>query len=147
MPGPPPTPHNLLAPDSFRRGLGSDEPSPDVKIPTPPTWLCTRGRAEWKRLTRELKKVGLITELDRTILALHCNAVADVAQLRRVIEEGVIVRGPEIARMNDAIYLLMKTGQQFGLTPSSRRGLRLQRPTPPAKDPRGRKRKKILRMA
>ncbi|MCH8840870.1 MAG: hypothetical protein IH831_09410, partial [Planctomycetes bacterium] len=74
------------------------------------------------------------------------NAVADVAKHRKQIEAENLTEGPEVWALNRAIKRAIKTGSEFGRSPSARRGLRVQI-TPPSTDPRGRKRKKILKMA
>lgn len=42
------------------------------KIPTCPAHLCPSAKAEWKRLARQLQQLGLLTILDRALLAGYC---------------------------------------------------------------------------
>lgn len=53
-----------------------DELKPDVEIPGCPRHLLPEARKEWRRITPELEKYGLISKLDRSALALYCQAWA-----------------------------------------------------------------------
>lgn len=49
---------------------------PEVEIPNCPRHLLPEARKEWRRITPELERYGLISKLDRTALALYCQAYA-----------------------------------------------------------------------
>lgn len=49
---------------------------PEVEIPGCPKHLLPEARKEWKRITPELERYGLISKLDRSALALYCQAWA-----------------------------------------------------------------------
>lgn len=49
---------------------------PEVEIPTAPKHLWPEAKKEWKRITPELERYGLISKLDRAALALYCQAYA-----------------------------------------------------------------------
>lgn len=49
---------------------------PEVEIPNCPRHLLPEARKEWKRITPELERYGLISKLDRAALALYCQAYA-----------------------------------------------------------------------
>lgn len=53
-----------------------DELQPLVEIPNCPAHLLPEARREWKRITPELQRYGLISKLDRAALALYCQAYA-----------------------------------------------------------------------
>lgn len=53
-----------------------DSFQPQVDIPTAPKHLWPEARKEWRRITPELERYGLISKLDRTALALYCQAYA-----------------------------------------------------------------------
>lgn len=53
-----------------------DELQPLVEIPGCPRHLLPEARKEWKRITPELERYGLISKLDRATLALYCQAWA-----------------------------------------------------------------------
>lgn len=53
-----------------------DELQPLVEIPNCPAHLLPEARREWKRIVPELERYGLISKLDRSALALYCQAYA-----------------------------------------------------------------------
>jgi len=52
------------------------ELTPDIEIPDCPRHLLPEARKEWKRITPELEKYGLISKIDRAALALYCQCWA-----------------------------------------------------------------------
>ena len=48
--------------------------NPLVQIPECPAHLNDAAKTEWKRITRELEPLGLISQIDRAMLALYCQA-------------------------------------------------------------------------
>lgn len=78
--GPKPLPANV----HLLRGNPSKKPLADlvdglqveVEIPGCPPHLLPEARKEWKRITPELERYGLISKLDRAALALYCQAWA-----------------------------------------------------------------------
>jgi P27 family predicted phage terminase small subunit len=55
----------------------ANEPRPDVKVPGPPAWLGPDARNEWRRITKELAALRMISLLDRTTLGLYCQALQE----------------------------------------------------------------------
>lgn len=49
---------------------------PEVDIPSCPRHLWPEAKREWRRISEELTKYGLISQLDRSALALYCQAWA-----------------------------------------------------------------------
>lgn len=49
-----------------------DTLQPEIEIPGCPPHLLKEAKKEWKRITPHLEKYGLISQLDRTALALYC---------------------------------------------------------------------------
>lgn len=78
--GPLPLPSNvhLLRGNPSKKPLGDllDTLQPLVEIPGCPPHLLPEARKEWKRITPELERYGLVSKLDRTSLALYCQAYA-----------------------------------------------------------------------
>ena len=71
----------------------TDGLQPDVEIPGCPRHLLPEARKEWRRITPELERYGLISKLDRSALSLYCQAWARWVwaeeQLRRAHELAV----------------------------------------------------------
>jgi len=70
---------------------------PIVEIPDCPAHLMPEARKEWKRITPELERYGLISKLDRGALALYCQAWA-----RWVWAEKQLKRAQDIAAQRQA---------------------------------------------
>lgn len=49
---------------------------PEVEIPNFPSWIWPEAKKEWKRISVELLRYGLVTKLDRAALVLYCQAWA-----------------------------------------------------------------------
>ncbi len=87
--GPQPLPANVHA----LRGNASKKPiaqllgefQPEVEIPDSPTWLWPGAKKEWKRLTPELHRYGLISKLDRGALVRACQAWAKYEWAERML--------------------------------------------------------------
>ncbi len=94
--GPKPLPANvhLLRGNPSKLPVGQllDSLQPEVKIPGCPAHLLPEARKEWRRITPELQRYGLISKLDRGALALYCQAWA-----RWVWAEQQLVRAVRLA--------------------------------------------------
>jgi P27 family predicted phage terminase small subunit len=78
--GPAPLPANvhLIRGNASKKPIGAilDEFRPEVEIPHFPAWIWPEAKKEWKRLSFELERYGLISKLDRAALVLYCQAWA-----------------------------------------------------------------------
>lgn len=98
--GPQPLPGKVhqLRGNPSKKPLGEllGDVQPDVEIPGCPRHLLPEARKEWKRITPELEKLGLIAKIDRAALALYCQAWAWVVyheeQLQRAMEQTRVKR-------------------------------------------------------
>ena len=82
--GPLPKPAALKALEGNpgKRALNlSEGVNPPVSIPSAPKHLGPEARKEWKRITPLLEELGLISGLDRSALALYCQAVGRLTEL------------------------------------------------------------------
>jgi P27 family predicted phage terminase small subunit len=84
---------------------------------------------EWARLTKELSKLGLITQLDRGALATYCGAYAMWVEAMEQIQKygtmvkspnGFPVQSPYLAIANRQAEIMMRIASEFGFTPASR---------------------------
>ena len=131
MPGPPPKPTKLklLAGNPGHRPLNLSEPQP-TGIPTCPRHLDKDAKAEWKRISAELIKLGLLTSVDRAALAGYCQSYSrwvaaelQIAQFGLVVKagkSGYPIPSPFVGIANVASEAMRKFCIEFGLTPSSR---------------------------
>lgn len=91
----------------------ADGVNPRVEIPSAPKHLGTEARKEWKRITPLLEELGLISGLDRTALALYCQAVGRLAELETAFNGQVARLVDEGADYSDAVYKA-----SYAVTPS-----------------------------
>lgn len=91
--GPKPLPANvhLLRGNPGKRNLDDlfDELRPEVEIPDAPSWIWPEARKEWKRVSAELEKYGLISKLDRAALVLYCQAWARLVWAEKMLSRAM----------------------------------------------------------
>ena len=112
-----------------RRPLNPREATPKVTIPDPPEMLDELALAEWNRVTPLLAEVGLITRLDRAVVAGYCMAFSRWMECERMLKTtGLIVKSPNgypmyspyLAASNKALDQVRQMSEQIGLSGSSR---------------------------
>ena len=97
MRGRKPLPSNVvrLRGNPGKRRLNDAEPRPAAKVPPCPACLGDEARKEWQRLAKELAELGLLTGLDRGMLAAYCQAHALWVEAVSSIERyGTMVKSP-----------------------------------------------------
>lgn len=87
--------------------------NPQVEIPSAPRHLGNEARKEWKRITPFLEELGLISGLDRTALALYCQAVGRLSELETSFNGMVARLVAEGMDYADAVYKA-----SYSVTPS-----------------------------
>lgn len=133
--GRPPKPTALKALEGNRgkRKPRADEPKPKIKIPTCPTWMPAAGKAEWKRIAKELASLGLLAEVDRAALIAYASAYAELEKSERELKKGHFVTAvatttgrtykklsPWVKIRKDARKAMLEAIREFGMSPSSR---------------------------
>lgn len=112
-----------------KRPLNEREPSPPPAIPQCPPNIKGAGRKEWKRITVELAKLELISEMDKTALAVYCDIfnrwIEASAKLREfgmvvVSSQGFPMQSPYMSIVNKCLDQMRQYLTEFGMTPSSR---------------------------
>src|SRR4051812_32068274 len=84
----------ILSGNPGKRPVNSP-PRPAGADPAPPDWLQGEARAEWGRVASELHKLGLLTVLDVSVLAVYCICYQTWAEaVRAVAREGQTYRAP-----------------------------------------------------
>ena len=113
---------------SYRKDQHGDRVEVDPSIPSCPSWVGAKGKAEWRRLIAIFRKSNILTQLDRGPLAMHCHAYQVFLDAREDVErDGLIATGangpiqnPAVRIMNQAWSDYMKSAGEFGFTPVSR---------------------------
>lgn len=104
-------------------------PRPETKTPTIPKGLTKAAADEWKRVTRLLKTLGLVAELDRAALAVYCeawatwqHAQAEIAKTGHVVKSpsGFPIINPWVSVANGAHKQMQSLLSEFGLSPAAR---------------------------
>jgi P27 family predicted phage terminase small subunit len=112
-----------------KRPLNHLEPKPTSDLPTCPAHLQPSAKAEWKRLAHELHQLGILTRLDRSVLAAYCASYGRWVEAERRLKEtpmllktpaGYVQPSPWLAISNKSVELMHKFAAELGLSPSSR---------------------------
>lgn len=144
-PAPKPTALKVLQGNPGKRQLNDSEPTFEKtdEILKPPSYLSTYAKKEWKRIAPMLIKNNLLTDADITTLAAYCQAYHRWIEAEKAIriygmvcktDKGNIIQRPEVGIANKAMSEMVKYGKEFGLTPSSRSQLHIEKPEE-AEDP------------
>ena len=111
------------------REHNSSEPRPKISAPKCPRHITGAARAEWNRICKHLKKLGIITLLDRVAIAGYSTAWGHFIEAERMIAEkghlvkdakGNAVPNPYMKIWEKSAVLMLRFGAELGLTPSSR---------------------------
>ena len=134
---PKPTEVKKLEGNPGKRAINKKEPKPESVVPRCPSHLPKTAKAEWARITKELKTLGLISRIDRAALVAYCQAWADYIEANQTIDEqgAVIVsekggayQNPWVGIKNNALNRLIRISAEFGMTPSSRSRVQADKP-------------------
>lgn len=136
---PAPTKIKQLRGNPGRRPLPKSEPSPATDKPTPPRWLSKYARSEWRYIVPKLYELGLLTKIDRAELAAYCEAFASFREATEALQRegnkpvikthnGNWVQNPWISIRNKSAESMHKYAQQFGMTPSARTRISVEKP-------------------
>ena len=104
---------NLNEPE-FAKVTGKDSAPPDYLVPL--------AAGEWRRIFPELKKTGILTKLNRNVLAGYCAAYANWREVQDRLNRDIksLIPPAVVLRMaNQALESLRRYASEFGLTPSS----------------------------
>ena len=119
----------LLQGEKKKSRINQNEPQPELGVPVCPAFLSETAKAEWDRISKELDKLGLLTEMDMAALAGYCDAYGRWADASVILKkEGLIIRtetdrivqNPALAIIAQALKEMKGFLVEFGMTPSSR---------------------------
>ena len=142
---PKPTKLKLLQGNPGRRPINKAEPQPKRGIPMMPKWLNEFPVAvkEWKRESKELDDMGIMTTADRGDLAMRAYLSAQIQEMALEIKkEGRVAytsrmdslgnevmdakTNPKCVQIKNLITEYRQTGILLGLDPSSRSRLKVE---------------------
>ena len=102
--------------------------------PVCPACLGDEARKEWQRLAKELAALGLLTGLDRGMLAAYCQAhalwteaVASIGRYGTMVKSpnGFPMQSPYVAVADERVDVMVRIAAEFGMTPCSRTRIRV----------------------
>jgi len=135
---PKPTHLKVLEGNPGKRKINKAEPKPQPKAPACPNFLNPKARAEWRYIAPQLETVGLLTKIDRALLASYCIAWSRLREAEEFIAENgttyetivfdkwgketarKVCEYPQAKQARDAIEQIRKICTEFGMSPSSR---------------------------
>lgn len=131
MSGPPkkPTAWRRAEGNRGKRAWNHAEPVPPEGIPDCPAHLGEEARAEWYRLVDTLVGMGVITVVDRAVLAAYCQAYGRWVEAEEKLKEtpllirtpsGYVQQSPWLTVANRQMELMGRYMAEIGLTPASR---------------------------
>lgn len=103
-------------------------PPPFVRAaPTPPTWLSTEAKAEWRRIVPSLDRMRLLKPESRSSLSAYCECWSMfVMATRQIAKDGLTIDAkqgmlphPAVGIQRAAARELRAWCAEFGLTPSA----------------------------
>lgn len=126
---PKPTAIKELEGNPGNRPLNDKEPKPLKKAPPCPKWLEDDAKKEWRRLSKKMEQLGILTEVDMAAFAGYCQSHARWKAAEEFISKhGAIVKTPsgywqqvpQVSIAQQYMKQMSKFAEQFGLTPASR---------------------------
>lgn len=131
-----PTALKLVTGNPGKRAMPKKEAKVDLAQPTPPAFLNDDAKVEWGRVCDTLYKAGLMTDLDRAVLAAYCQAYGVWAQAERQIAKlaekgeingllmktsnGNVIQHALIGIANKARGDVVRYAAEFGMSPAAR---------------------------
>jgi P27 family predicted phage terminase small subunit len=130
----------VIRPDAIR-------PKSRASVLSPPSHLSGPAKAEWKRLSKGMSQLGLLSDLDRGAFAAYCQAYGRWKQaedaldnLRRKDDSGMgamlvttkagnTIQNPLVGIANKAMGDMVRYAAEFGFTPSARARITMDDPT------------------
>ena len=125
-PGPKPLPSNVHIlksnPSKLPAAQLMDSLQPEIEIPGCPPHLLAEAKKEWKRITPELEKYGLISTLDRAALASYCQTWAMKAFADKALNRAMTLAARKAAEAEargeeyeggDGMVIYTKAGNQI----------------------------------
>jgi P27 family predicted phage terminase small subunit len=109
--------------------MNPNEPKLPVEAPLMPKHLTTEVRQEWRRVTKSLSDMGILSRHDGPAIEMYCDAYSTMVKAQEGIKaSGLLIKGgngapkanPLIAIANEAQRNALKILVEFGLTPAAR---------------------------
>ena len=136
-PAPKPTALKQLAGNPGKRPLNGSEPVYEAELPSAPRHLSAVAQREWRRVGKLLVSAGVMTGVDRAVLALYCQAYARWVEAEKKLASvdawidstpnGMQVQSAWLTIANKAMDQVKRFGAELGLTPASRTRIHVEK--------------------
>ncbi len=119
----------LLRGERHKDRLAKDKIKPSKQAFKMPAWLSPGAKSEWRRLSPEMKNLGLLTALDRAAFSCYCETFSQyVSLVKDINKNGMVYKTqknfnrarPQLEMMFRAMQQLLTFCKEFGMTPASR---------------------------
>lgn len=126
---PKPTAIKILEGNPGKRPLNQNEPKPEKKAPKCPKWLEPEAKKEWRRMSKTLEAIGVLTQVDATAFAGYCQAYARWKEAEEFLTKhgtifktpsGYIQQVPQVSIAQTYLKIMKDFCSEFGLTPAAR---------------------------
>ena len=126
---PKPTALKVLEGNPGKRPLNENEPKPENKAPRCPSWLEQEAKNEWRRMSKTLEAMGLLTLVDKAAFAGYCQAYARWKEAEEFLSKhgtifktpsGYIQQVPQVSIAQTYLKVMKDFCSEFGLTPAAR---------------------------
>jgi P27 family predicted phage terminase small subunit len=125
---PKPTYLKLISGNPGRRPLNENEPAPRLALPSVPPHLSDEAKVEWGRVANEMYDLGMLTHLDRAVLASYCQYYATWCKFTELADRHPLMKGSKgqpvvssyMKLANQAYQNMLKAAVELGITPSAR---------------------------
>jgi P27 family predicted phage terminase small subunit len=126
---PKPTAIKELEGNPGKRPLNKNEPKPENTAPKCPTWLDKEAKKEWRRMSKALEAIGILTKVDGAAFAGYCQAYARWKEAEEFLSKhgtifktpsGYIQQVPQVSIAQAYLKIMKDFCSEFGLTPASR---------------------------
>lgn len=117
-------------------GTTESEPQFSREVPECPEHLDEAAREEWYRVVGDLHSSGVLTRVDRAVLAAYCSCYALWADAEAKIQKsGVLLKdkdaekvyvNPYVHVRNNALRQMHAFASELGMSPASRSRLHVQ---------------------
>lgn len=139
-----PTKIKRLHGDIHKERWNKKEPIPESAIPSCPDKLDGAAKYEWKRITKELFQLGILSRIDRADLAAYCSSYARWMECEDKIKElktknpdslgvlykttnGNLIISPLLSVLKGEREACHKFLVEFGMTPASRTRINVEK--------------------
>jgi P27 family predicted phage terminase small subunit len=123
-----------------KQGPPEQEPAPQelTKLPPAPRRLGRLGKKQWRDAGTRMLKMGMLTNHDLDTLESYAHLFDERERLEKLLDKegryqktgtGAIVHHPAVRELRDTNDRLFRYFQEFGMSPSSRGSIRIEKKT------------------